>query len=180
MNWRNIYQTVQQAQQMQNMNFFPVNDLPQMNQMFNNMNMNQMNSPMDQILFMSNFFQNQNMPQMMGGNPNFNNNNMNINNSMKSAQRINIVFITLKGARINMAFNSDETVDGALTKFLKRVNLDYLINNLGGKLNFVLSAEKLSFGDYRKLKDLILMPSSFTNIFVHDTQNLIGAKKILN
>ena len=66
MNWRNIYQTVQQAQQMQNMNFFPVNDLPQMNQMFNNMNMNQMNSPMDQILFMSNFFQNQNMPQMMG------------------------------------------------------------------------------------------------------------------
>ena len=118
----NIYQTVEQSYQIQNMHFIPVNNLPQMNQMFNNMNMNLMNSPMDQILFMSNIFQNQNMPQMMGRNPNFNKNNISMK---KGSEKINLIFLTLKGARINMIFNSDETVDGALTKFLKRVNFDY-------------------------------------------------------
>ena len=177
MNWGSIYQTVEQAQQMQNMNFIPVNNFPQMNQMFNPMNMNQMNGPMDQIQLMANMFQNQNMSQMMmGGNPNFNNNNMNMNNMKKGPEKINLVFSTLYGARINMAFNSEETVDGALTKFLKRVNLDHLINNLGGKLNFILAAETLKFGDQRKLKNLIFMPSNFTTVLVHDTQNLIGAK----
>ena len=74
-----------------------------------------------------------------------------------------------------MVFNEDETVDGVLTKFLKRVNLDNLIGNVGGKLNFILSAENLYFKDMRKIKDLVLVPSNFTTIFVHDTQNLIGA-----
>ena len=165
--WGNIYQTVQQAQQMQNnANFMPVNNMPIM---FNQMNSN-VNNPMDQILFMSMLF-NQNMAQMnMGGNQNF---NMGRNNNIEDT--INICFSTLKGARINMRFKGTETVDSILTKFLKRVNLENMINNLGGKLNFILSAETLKFGDQRKLKDLVYMPGNFTTVLVHDSQNLIGA-----
>ena len=189
--WGNIYQTVQQAQQMQNnANFMPMNNMPIM---FNPMNSN-VNNPMDQILFMSMLF-NQNMPQMnmggnqnfnmgwnqnfnMGGNQNFNmggNQNFNMGRNNNIEDTINICFSTLKGARINMRFKGTETVDSILTKFLKRVNLENMINNLGGKLNFILSAETLKFGDQRKLKDLVYMPGNFTTVLVHDSQNLIGA-----
>ena len=185
--WGNVYQSIQQAQQMQNMNFTPVNNI---NPMFNQMNYNNMvNSPIDQIQLMSMFFK-QNIPQLnMGGNPNFNMdgnqnlmmNNVNQNFNMNKSQdrKINVCFSTLKGARINMSFNADETVDSILTKFLKRVNLENLINNLNGKLNFILSAENLHFGDKRKLKDIILFSSTFTTILVHDSQNLIGANNYL-
>ena len=185
--WGNVYQSIQQAQQMQNINFIPVNNF---NPRFNQMNFNNnFNNPMDQIQLMSQFF-NQNNPQLnMGGNPNFNmnanlnfnmnnpNQNMNMNNSQQ--QTLNICFSTLKGARINMRFNADETVDSVLTKFLKRVNLEDLINNVNGKLNFILSAENLHFGDQRKIKDLMLLPSNFTTVLVHDSQNLIGAYNYL-
>ena len=183
--WGNVYQSIQQAQQMQNMNFIPVNNI---NPMFNQMNFNnQSNNPMDQIQLMSNMF-NQNNPQLnMGGNQNFNMNNVNQNfnmnnvnpnfnmNNKSQEQKINICFSTLKGARINMRFNADETVNSILTKFLKRVNLDNLIDNLNGKLNFILSAETLNFGDNRKIRDIVIGFGNFTNILVHDSQNLIGA-----
>ena len=173
MNWGNIYQSIQQVQNMQNMEFVPMNNIPQMN------NMNQMSNPMDQIQFMANYCcQNQNMAQMnMGGNRNFNNFN-NFNNNFgqnKQPSKINLCFSTLKGARINMTFDSNVTVDEVLNKFLKRVNLEKLNQTEIRKLNFILSAETLNFGDFRKIKDIIFMPSNFTTVLVHDTQNLIGA-----
>ena len=173
--WGNVYQSIQQAQQMQNMNFIPVNNI---NPMFNQMNFNnQSNNPMDQIQLMSNMFNQNNLQLNMGGSQNFNMNNANQNFNMNKSQeqKINICFSTLKGARINMRFKGTETVDSILTKFLKRVNLENMINNLGGKLNFILSAETLKFGDQRKLKDLVYMPGNFTTVLVHDSQNLIGA-----
>ena len=171
-NWENMYQTVLQAQQLQNMAFNPINNLPQMNPMFNNMNQ-MISNPTEQINNMSMFFyQNQNnVPQMFGGNQNF---NMYNNNNNK--QKMNLCFSTMRGARINMTFDADETVDSVLTKFLKRVNLDNLIGNLGTQLSFILSAETLRFGDHRKIKDLVYMPAHFTTVLVHDSQNLIGAK----
>ena len=121
MNWSNIYQSINQAQQMQQMPFIPINNLPQMNPMMNNMNMNQF-SPTEQIQFMAQFYQNQNqnIPQMnMGGNQNlYNNNNFNNMNNNNSGDKINLCFSTLRGARINMRFNPDETIDSVLTKFL--------------------------------------------------------------
>ena len=188
--WTNIYHTISQSQAMQNMPFIPMNNLPNNPIMMNNMNMNQFNAT-DQIQFMSNIF-NQNFPQMnMGGNNSFvnnnfnmnnnnnfnmnNNNNFNMNNNNNSPSRFNLCFSTLRGARINMTFNCDETIDGVLTKFLRRVNLEKYINNTQGKFNFILSAETLKFGDKRKIKDVIFMPSNFTTVLVHDTQNLIGA-----
>ena len=179
MNWSNIYQSINQAQQMQQMPFIPINNLPQMNPMMNNMNMNQF-SPTEQIQFMAQFYQNQNqnIPKMnMGGNQNFNNNNNfnNMNNNNNSGDKINLCFSTLRGARINMRFNPDETIDSVLTKFLKRVNLDKYIGKTQGKFNFILSAETLKFGDKRKLKNVVLLPFGFTTVLVHDSQNLIGA-----
>ena len=167
MSWGNVYQSIQQVQNMQNMNFIPMNNIPQMN------NMNQMTNPMDQIQFMANYCsQNQNIPQMnMGGNRE---GGMNFNQN-KQPSKINLCFSTLKGARINMTFDSNVTVDEVLTKFLKRVNLEKLNKEGRKKLNFILSAETLLFGDHRKIKDIIFMPSNFTTVLVHDTQNLIGA-----
>lgn len=40
-----------------------------------------------------------------------------------------------------MKFNNDETVERALKKFLLRVNLPQLINNIDKKMIFILSAQ---------------------------------------
>ena len=168
MNWGNVYQSIQQIQNMQNMNFVPMNNMPQMN----NMNFNPNINPMDQIQMISNHFknQNQNNPKNnVGGNDNI--------NFTKPSSKLNLCFTTLKGARINMTFDSNVTVDEVLNKFLKRVNLDKHDKKDIMKLNFILSAESLKFGDHRRVKDIISVPANFTSIFVHDTQNLVGARK---
>ena len=106
---------------------------------------------------------------MMGGNP-----NMNMGNQNKNF-KVNLCFSTIAGARIMMAFDKNETVDGALTKFLKRCNLDHLIGKIDKELTFLLSGQSLKFGNYKKLKDIVLMPLNVTNVLVIDTNNLIGA-----
>ena len=63
--------------------------------------------------------------------------------------KVKLCFTTLKGAKIMMPFDCEETIDGVLTKFLKRVNLTDLIGNLQNKLKFIMSAESINFGDFR-------------------------------
>ena len=183
-NWTNIYQSINQAQQMNN---FLLNQMSNnyglMNpMMINNNNCMHMNNPMDQIQLTSNMIQNNNQ-LMIGGNPNLNNNMMNnniMNNNMNMGNinqdqniKYNICFSTIKGARIMMPFDQNETVDGMLTKFLKRCNLDYLINKIDKKLTFLLQGKSLKFGDYTKLKNIVLF--AVTNIVVIDVNDLIGA-----
>ena len=167
------------------------NNFGQNQMMQNNMNFMQMNNPMDQIQMISNMIQNNNQ-LMVGGNPNMNmNNNMNYNNMMNNNMnmnnnnqnnniKFNICFSTVKGARIIMPLDGNETVDGMLTKFLKRCNLEYLINNIDKKLTFLLAGKSLKFGDYTKLKDIVLF--AVTNVIVIDVNDLIGAgtKSIIN
>ena len=62
-----------------------------------------------------------------------------------------------------------------ITKFLKRVDLTYLIGNLQNRLKFLMSAESINYGDKRRLKDAVLPGCTLANVVVHDTQNLIGA-----
>ena len=57
---------------------------------------------------------------------------------------------------------------------LLRIGMD--IEYLQGKLNFILSAETLQFGDHRKVMDIVYMPSGFSTVLVHDSKNLIGAE----
>ena len=138
----------------------------------NNLNMNP-NSPIDQIQMMA-VEGGQNNNQMMEDE------NFKAMNQMKSLNKnqnykINLCFATLKGAKINMFFDCNETIEGVLTKFLKRVNLTDLIGNLQNKLKFLMSAESIDFGDTRKLKDVVMPGFPLVNIVVQDTQNLIGA-----
>ena len=138
----------------------------------NNLNMNP-NSPIDQIQMMA-----------VGGGQNNNqkmeDENFKAMNQMRSLNqnqnyKINLCFSTLKRTKINMFFDCNETIEGVLAKFLKRVNLTDLIGNLKNKLKFLLSAESINYGDKRKLKDAIFPGCTMVNIVVHDTQNLIGA-----
>ena len=138
----------------------------------NNCNMN-FNNPMDQIQFMA-VGGGQNNNQMNSGE------NFNAMNQMRSLNRnqnykINLCFNTLKGAKINMFFDCNETIEGVITKFLKRVDLTYLIGNLQNRLKFLMSAESINYGDKRRLKDAVLPGCTLANVVVHDTQNLIGA-----
>ena len=137
-----------------------------------NLNMNP-NSPIDQIQMMA-VGGGQNNNQMME------NENFKALNQMRSLNqnqnyKINLCFSTLKGTKINMFFDCNETIEGVITKFLKRVNLTDLIGNLKNKLKFLMSAESINYGDKRKLKDAIFPGCTMVNIVVHDTQNLIGA-----
>ena len=138
----------------------------------NNLNMNP-NSPIDQIQMMA-----------VGGGQNNNqkmeDENFKAMNQMRSLNKnqnykINLCFSTLRGTKINMFFDCNETIEGVITKFLKRVNLTDLIGNLQNKLKFLMSAESINYGDKRKLKDALFPGCTVVNIVVHDTQNLIGA-----
>ena len=138
----------------------------------NNLNMNP-NSPIDQIQMMA----------VGGGQKNnqmMEDENFKAMNQMRSLNKnqnykINLCFSTLKGTKINMFFDCNETIEGVITKFLKRVNLTDLIGNLKNKLKFLMSAENIDFGDTRKLKDVVMPGCPLVNIVVQDTQNLIGA-----
>ena len=117
-------------------------------------------------------FQNQFMGVQGGGmNNNFNNFNQNVN---AQDQKINLCFSTIQGSRIMMKINPEDTVEQVLEKYLLRVNLPDLINNVQGRLTFILSAQSLHFGDKRKIKD-VAMVGNMNQILVNDTGNLIGA-----
>ena len=119
-------------------------------------------------------FQNQFMGVQGGGmNNNFNNFNQNVNTQ---DQKINLCFSTIQGSRIMMKINPEDTVEQVLEKYLLRVNLPDLINNVQGRLTFILSAQSLHFGDKRKIKDVAMaMVGNINQILVNDTGNLIGA-----
>ena len=154
--WTNVYLQNQNQNQMAFMN---------------NLNFNP-NNPIDQIQMMA-ARGGQNNNQMMADQ------NFNATNQMRSLKnqnyKVNLRFNTLKGASINMIFDCNETLEGVLTKFLKRVNLTKLIGNLQHKIKFLLNAENIDFGDKRKLKDFVMPGTSLLNVVVQDTQNLIGA-----
>ena len=149
------------------MNWTFVYQQPMPNQM-NNFNPMCFNNMFDQNLFIAA----QNNPQQM---MDFNTSNQ--LNSLEDDQKykINITFSSMQGTKINMIFDCDESIDGILTKFLKRVNLTELIGNLQNKIKFILNADPIDFGDDRKLKDVLVPGTTNTNIIIHDTGNLIGA-----
>ena len=147
-------------------------NLNQMNQMLNQMNQNQnFNNAMDQINFMGN----NNSPQMVEGGRNFDKAQNDLNAFNKKKYKINLIFTTLRGVKINMFFDCDETIENVITKFLKRVDLERLIGNLHNELKFILAAEHIDYGDKRKLKDVIIGGGTTSNVVVHDTKNIVGA-----
>ena len=104
--------------------------------------------------FMENQQNMQNQFNVQGGINNSFNNNFNQNNV---DMKINLCFSTIQGSRIMMKINPDDTVEQVLEKYLLRVNLPQLINNLQGKITFILSAQSLKFGDKRKIKEVAMV-----------------------
>ena len=148
--WKNQYQTYEQAQNMNN--FFQF----QQNMFENMMKMTE-----------------QNQFNVQGGaNNNINNNPF--NQPQPKNEYINLCFATVQGSRIMMKIKPDDTVEKVLEKYLLRVNLPELINNVQGKITFILSAQSLKFGDKRKIKDVAIM-TYLNQVLVNDTGNLIGA-----
>ena len=122
----------------------------------------------------------ENMAKSGGQNP-FNNfqgvqggANNNMNQPKAKEEYVNLCFATIQGSRIMMKVKPDDTVEDILEKYLLRVNLPELINNVQGKITFILSAQSLKFGDKRKIKEVVLS-SDLNQILVTDTGNLIGA-----
>ena len=102
------------------------------------------------------------------------NNNSN-NPPQPKEEYINICFSTVKGSRILMKVKPDETVEKVLEKYLLRVELPDLINNIDGKIGFIFSAQSLKFGDKRKIKDVMIIGGGLNQILVRDINDLIGA-----
>ena len=148
--WKNQYQTYEQAQNMNN--FFQF----QQNMFENMMKMTEKNQ----------------FNVQGGANNNIHNNPF--NQPQPKNEYINLCFATVQGSRIMMKIKPDDTVEKVLEKYLLRVNLPELINNVQGKITFILSAQSLKFGDKRKIKDVAIM-TSLNQVLVNDTGNLIGA-----
>ena len=150
------------------------NGFGQFGNMFNQMN-NPMivNNPFNQIIMGMGMQQN-NGSLLDGGNQTQNQNNF-VFPEADEDYKINVCFTTSVGTKINMVFDCKETVDNMLKKFLKRVNLENLVGQVGDKIKFILSADSIKFGDNRKLKEVFEHGITLGNVYVHDTQNLIGA-----
>ena len=100
--------------------------------------------------------------------------NNNMNQPKVKEEYVNLCFATIQGSRIMMKVKPDDTVEDILRKYLLRVELPDLINNVQGKITFILSAQSLKFGDKRKIKEVVLN-NDLNQILVNDTGNLIGA-----
>ena len=88
--------------------------------------------------------------------------------------KINVVFKTTQGTVTNMVFKHGMTVGQALEMYLKRVGRPDLINNLQGRLCFLVNAKNLKFTDNTKIEDFfknVTLPT----VLVNDVNNLIGA-----
>ena len=129
-----------------------------MNNLSNNM---KFNNPMEPIQFMNQYSNWNNLFPVM-------NLNLKQNYYQNQNYKINILFQTLKGAKFCTHFDCNETIEGVIIKFLKRVNLTHLIGNLQNKLQFVLNGKTINFDDKRKLKDVIMYGSTLANCLVYD------------
>ena len=77
------------------------------------------------------------------------NDQSNTTNSLK-----NIIFKTTLGSKTTLEINSTSTIDELLKQYLYKINRSDLINNTEESLYFTFNAEKLEFGDNRKIDEV--------------------------
>jgi hypothetical protein len=97
--------------------------------------------------------------------------NQNINENDLCQKKINLTFVSssMSKLRLLMCFNVEETVNDALTKYCKRMQIE---KDQKDNIAFIFNSEKLNFGDNRQLKYLF---SNCAKITVIDTIGIIGA-----
>ncbi len=66
----------------------------------------------------------------------------------------NIIFKTTLGSKTTLEINTTSTIDELLKQYLYKINRSDLINNTEESLYFTFNAEKLEFGDKRKVDEV--------------------------
>ena len=66
----------------------------------------------------------------------------------------NINFKTTLGNKTTLKVDKNNTIDELLKKYLDKINKSDIINNTAESLYFTYNAEKLEFGDQRKIEDV--------------------------
>ena len=66
----------------------------------------------------------------------------------------NIIFKTTLGSKTSIEINTSNTIDELLKQYLFKINRSDLINNTEESLYFTYNAEKLEFGEQRKINEI--------------------------
>ena len=124
----------------------------------------EMNNIMNKLNNKSNSIENDFMEQMNDLLKRINNMNYNsklkvsyddINNTSNNLNEVkNIIFKTTLGAKTTIEINNTNTIDELLKQYLCKINRSDLINNTEESLYFTYNAEKLEFGDKRKIDEV--------------------------
>ena len=84
--------------------------------------------------------------------PKIKNNNISTDINLDSIKNIN--FKTTLGNKTTLEIDKNNTIDELLKKYLDKINKSDIINNTEESLYFTYNAEKLEFGDQRKIEDV--------------------------
>ena len=85
--------------------------------------------------------------------PKIKNNNISTDINLDSIKNIN--FKTTLGNKTTLEIDKNNTIDELLKKYLDKINKSGIINNnIEESLYFTYNAEKLEFGDQRKIEDV--------------------------
>ena len=148
------------------------------NNMMPGMNMNMNNNMMPGMNMKNNMMSGMNM----GGNELWKaiygdgfNINQNMNQNMNQPDKVNVVFKSTSGLKMNVTVNVGTTVSNTLLLFLKRVGKPELFKPDSG-IFFLFNARKLNIYDNTKIENLLGGQLSYL-IIVNDVKNLIGAKE---
>ena len=110
-------------------------------------------------------------------NMNMQNMNMNMQQNMNqqsfSNDKINVVFKTTQGLKINMSFDFGTSISDAILLFLKRVGKPELFHPDSG-IYFICNAKKVNIYDQTKIENTFGHQINPV-IIVNDVKNLIGA-----
>ena len=123
---------------------------------YTNMNMQNNNAP----------FQMQNMGMNI-----FNNNNLDNKFEEANTLKVNLVFKDLCGHKKIFYYDYGTTINDVLEIFLRKIGKPELINNIQGKISFILNGRILNFGDKKKIEDIFQSPYSVTEILINNHNN---------
>ena len=84
--------------------------------------------------------------------PKIKNNNISTDINLDSIKNIN--FKTTLGNKTTLEIDKNNTIDELLKKYLDKINKSDINNNTEESLYFTYNAEKLEFGDQRKIEDV--------------------------
>ena len=100
--------------------------------------------------------------------------NMNEKNQQPSSNdKVNVVFKTTQGLKINILVNFGTSISDTILLFLKRVGKPELFNPNSG-IYFICNAEKVNIYDQTKIENTFAHQFNPV-IIVNEVKNLIGA-----